>query len=197
LLYTSRYGNSIPLPLSHSSGGSIDFRTWGTFSWRKGAALLLTFAGCAIILGQPLNGLDLRGVLLSLGAAFANAIFLVGTTRLLKDIETTVYNAYVTTFVALATGLIAIARGQVSFDFNLQALGAIVVLGIVSTVLVMAALYRGVKEIGASRAAIISTFEPAATALLGFLILGELLTGWQIAGGLVVLAGVFVLRGSS
>lgn len=167
------------------------------FTWRKGAALLLTFAGCAIILGQPLNTLDMRGVLLSLVAAFSNSIFLVGTTRLLKDIDTTVYNTYVTTIVALATGIITIARGQVSFDFNLQALVAIVVLGLVSTVLAMAALFRGVKELGASRSAIISTFEPAATAVLGFLILGELLTGWQMTGGLVVLAGVFVLRGSS
>lgn len=167
------------------------------FTWQKGIALLLTFAGCAIILGQPLNALDSRGVLLALAAAFTNSFFLVGTTRLLKDIDTTVYNAYVTTIVALATGIITIARGQVSFDFDLQALGAIVILGIVSTVLAMAALFRGVKEIGASRAAIISTFEPAATAVLGFLILGELLTGWQMAGGLVVLAGVFVLRGSS
>lgn len=167
------------------------------FTPRKGAALLLTFAGCAIILGQPLNGLDLRGVLLSLAAAFTNSIFLVGTARLLKDIDTTVYNAYVTTIVALATVIITFARGQFSLDFNLQALAAIIVLGIVSTVLAMAALLRGVKIIGASRTAIISTFEPAATALLGFLILGELLTGWQMAGGLVVLAGVFVLRGSS
>jgi drug/metabolite transporter (DMT)-like permease len=167
------------------------------FTRGKGIALLLTFAGCAIILGQPLNTLDMRGVILSLAAAFSNSIFLVWTTRLLKDIDTTVYNAYVMTIVALATGIIAIARGQVSFDFNLQALGAIVVLAIVSTVLAMGALLRGVKIIGASRAAIISTFEPAATALLGFLILGELLTGWQMAGGLVVLAGVFVLRGSS
>lgn len=167
------------------------------FTWRKGAALLLTFAGCAIILGQPFNALDMRGVLLSLVAAFSNSIFLVGTTRLLKDIDTTVYNTYVTTIVALATGLITIARGQVSFDFNLQALLAIIVLGIVSTVLAMAALFRGVKIMGASRAAIISTFEPAATAVFGFLILGELLTGWQMTGGLVVLAGVFVLRGSA
>lgn len=167
------------------------------FTWRKGAALLLTFAGCAIILGQPLNGLDMRGVLLSLAAAFTNSVFLVGTTRLLKDIDTTVYNAYVTTIVALATIIITIARGQVGFDFNLQALLAIIVLGIVSTVLAMAALLRGVKIIGASRTAIISTFEPAVTAVLGFLILGELLTGWQMAGGLVVLAGVFVLRGSA
>jgi drug/metabolite transporter (DMT)-like permease len=58
----------------------------------------------------------------------------------------------------------------------------------------MAAFFRGIKEIGASRAAIISTFEPAATAILAFLGLGEVLTIWQIAGGVIVLSGVLVLR---
>ncbi|MFZ5633529.1 MAG: DMT family transporter [Bacillota bacterium] len=164
------------------------------FTWRKGLALLLTFAGCAVILGQPVDTLNLRGVMLSLAAAVTNAVFLVGSARLLANIQTPVYNAYVTTVVTLAVGSLALARGQLSLDFSIQALAAIAVLGIVSTVLAMAALLRGVKEIGASRAAIISTFEPAATALLAFLILGEGLTAWQMAGGIVVLAGVLMLR---
>lgn len=166
------------------------------FTLRKGLALLLTFTGCAVILGQPLNNLDMRGVLLSLAAAVTNAVFVVGTARLLGGIRTTVYNAYVSTVVALAVGGLALARGQLNLDFNLEALIAIAVLGIVCTVLAMAAFLRGVKAIGASRAAIISTFEPAATAALGFLVLGEGLTAWQAAGGLTILAGVFILRRS-
>lgn len=161
---------------------------------RKGLALALTFSGCAVILAQPLNGLDPRGVLLSLAAAVTNSVFLVGTARLLSGIEAPVYNAYVSTTVTLAVGALALGSGQLSLDFSLEALAAIAFLGIVCTVLAMAALMRGIKEIGASRAAIISTFEPAATAVLGFLILGETLTGWQMAGGLVIVAGVLMLR---
>ncbi|MQL51093.1 EamA family transporter [Desulfofundulus thermobenzoicus] len=163
-------------------------------TWPKGAALLLTFLGCAVILGQPVGALNMKGVLLSLSAALTNAVFLVGTTRLLSGIQTTVYNAYLTTIVALTVGLLSLVRGQFSLAFNLQALAAIGVLGIVCTVLALAALLRGVKEIGASRAAIISTFEPVATAVLGFIILGEGLTAWQAAGGAAVLAGVFLQR---
>lgn len=163
----------------------------------KGIALLLTFGGCAVILAQPLNGLDPRGVIMSLAAAATNSIFLVGTTRLLSDIEPTVYNAYVSTLVTLAVGALALSRGQLRLDFDLEALAAVVVLGIICTVLAMAALLRGIREIGASRAAIISTFEPAATAVLGFVILGEALTAWQMAGGLIILAGVLMLKKKS
>lgn len=163
-------------------------------TWRKGLAILLTFTGCAFILGQPLNTLEFRGILLSLAAALTNAVFMVGVARLLKDIETPVFNAYFSTIVAVAVGILGLARGELSLAFDFQASVAIVVLGIVTTVLAMAALLRGIKQIGASRASIISTFEPVATALLGFMVLGEMLSARQIAGGLVVLAGVFILR---
>ncbi|MGB9802236.1 DMT family transporter [Desulfofundulus sp.] len=164
------------------------------FTWQKALALLLTLAGCAVILGQPVKTLDPRGVILSLTAAFTYAIFLVGSTRLLASIETPVYNACVSTILALAVGGLALTSRQLNLFFSSQALVAIGVLGIVSTVLAMAALMRGVKEIGASRAAIISTFEPVATAVLGFLVLGESLTSWQMIGGAAVLAGVFLQR---
>jgi len=164
------------------------------FTLNKAAALVLTFSGCAVILLQPLSGLDMRGVLLALAAAVTNSVFLVGTAKLLAGIEAPVYNAYVSTFVGLAVGALALVRGQWSTDFSLQALAAIVFLGLVCTVLAMAALLKGMKQIGPSLTAIISTFEPAATAVLGFFILGEALTAWQMAGGGIILAGVLVLR---
>ena len=166
-------------------------------TWPKGAALALTFLGAAFILGQPVGALDMRGVLLSVAAAVTNAVFLVGTARLLSGIQTPVYNAYVSSVVALAVGVLALSRGQFHLGFSLQAWAAIAVLGVVSTVIAMAALLRGVKIIGPSRAAIISTFEPAATALLAFWALGESLTLWQAAGGIVILAGVFLLKRES
>ena len=70
-------------------------------------------------------------------------------------------------------GLLALSRGQASLNFNLDAWLAIIALGIFATVLAMAAFFPGIKEIGASRAAIISTFEPAATAILLFLSWGS------------------------
>ncbi|MBF7083811.1 EamA family transporter [Desulfallas sp. Bu1-1] len=47
---------------------------------------------------------------------------------------------------------------------------------------------------GASRTAIISTFEPVATALLGFWLLQETLSGRQLLGGALVMIGVLLQR---
>ncbi|MGQ9825679.1 MAG: DMT family transporter [Desulfotomaculales bacterium] len=163
---------------------------------QKALALLLTLLGCAVILGQPekFGALHPRGVALALAAALTNGVFVVGSARLLAGIPTLVYSTYVSTVVALAASGLALLRGQLSLAFDWRALAAVAELGIVATVLAMWAFYRGVKEIGASRAAIISTFEPVATAVLGFLVLGESLTAWQMAGGAAVLAGVLLQR---
>ncbi|MTI85130.1 MAG: DMT family transporter [Firmicutes bacterium] len=163
-------------------------------TWRKISALLLTMGGCIIILGQPLHGLDMRGVGFSVGAAITNAVFLVGSTRMLDHIEVHVYNTYMTVMIAIFFSVLGAATGQLSFHFTSSVWVAILVLGIVCTVLAMATLFQGVKRIGASRTAIISTFEPVSTAILGFWLLHEGVSSWQILGGSLVLLGVFLQR---
>ena len=53
----------------------------------------------------------------------------------------------------------------------------------------------GLRLVGASRAAILSTFEPASSVLLAVLILGESANPIQYLGGAFILASVVVLEG--
>ena len=50
-----------------------------------------------------------------------------------------------------------------------------------------------VARIGASNAALTAMVGPVATIALGYVFLGEAISGWQLAGTALVLAGVFVL----
>jgi drug/metabolite transporter (DMT)-like permease len=162
------------------------------FTWRKAAALALTFGGAAVILGQPVHGLDMRGVALALVAALMNAIFYVAGARLLKDISVLVFDTYLVSFALIIFGVLGLATGRLSFDFQTQAWGWLVFLGLVGTALALAAVFRGIQLIGASRASIVSTLEPAITAMLGFWFLGERLTAVQISGGALIIIGVFL-----
>lgn len=161
---------------------------------RKIYALFLTLGGCIVIIGQPLHGLDLRGVGFAVGAAITNAIFLVGVTRLISHIPVPVYNTCMSVVLAVFFTLTGAIQGELVLSLTPKAWGAILVLGIVCTVIAMAALLQGVKRIGASRTAIISTFEPVSTSILGFWLLRETITNWQIAGGMLVLLGVIMQR---
>ncbi|GBF32419.1 permease [Desulfocucumis palustris] len=162
------------------------------FTFKKILSLVLTFGGAAVILGQPVNGLDMRGVALALMAALMNAIFYVWGAKMLKEIPVLVFNTYLVTFAMVVFGALGAATGRLNFDFGVQAWGWLVFLGLVPTALALGAVFRGIQLIGPSRASIISTLEPAITALLGFWLLGELLTGVQMAGGTLILLGVLL-----
>jgi len=162
---------------------------------RKLVALTLTLGGCIFILGQPLHGLDMRGVAFSAGAAVTNALFLVGSTSILRQVRVPVYNAYMTAILAFLFSVIGLASSQLKYvTVTPTGWKTIIILGVICTVVALTALFQGVKYIGASRAAIISTFEPLATALLGIWLLQESLTSQQTVGGILVLAGVLLQR---
>jgi drug/metabolite transporter (DMT)-like permease len=66
-------------------------------------------------------------------------------------------------------------------------------LAVVSTFVPVLTINLGIKRIGASRAAIGSFIGPVSTAVLAWAILGESLEPIQLAGMLLVMAGVLVV----
>lgn len=163
-------------------------------TWRKLLALLCTMAGCVIILSQPVAGLDMRGVFFALTAAVINAVYLVCCARLISDIPVVVFSAYITGLTAVFFLLLGSGGGKIDLAISAGAWQAIIFLALVCTVLSVIALFQGVKRIGASRAAIISTFEPVSTTLLGMWLLQETLSGRQLLGGVLILAGVMLQK---
>ncbi len=161
---------------------------------KKIGALILTFIGLTVILGLPGAHLDIKGVIAALIGALTNGCYLVGQTRLLRDMEPKVYNAYATLSMGLAFLLLALFSGGFSLDFNFQAWIAIAVMALVCTVIAYAAIAWGLMLIGASRVAIISTIEPLVTAILGYFILDEILQLGQMLGGAIILTGIIWLQ---
>ena len=74
------------------------------------------------------------------------------------------------------------------------ALATMLGLVIFATILPLFFVAEGVRRIGASRGALISTIGPPATAVMAFFLLGETLTAAQIAGSLLIIASVGALE---
>lgn len=165
-----------------------------SLTWRKWSALIFTLIGCTVILGQPLNNLDLRGVSLALLAAVLNAVFIVFSTRCLAEIPLPVFSAFTTSTSAIFYLILSWAGPGLTFAFSAGSWLAIIYLAVICTVVPMLTLFKGIKIIGASRASIISTCEPVFTAITGYFLLKETLTNWQLIGGVLVLAGVLLQR---
>jgi len=68
-------------------------------------------------------------------------------------------------------------------------------MAVFSTVLPVFFQSAAIKYIGAARSVLISMIGPALTLIFGWLILGEVITGLQIIGMLLVLVGVLTIKG--
>jgi drug/metabolite transporter (DMT)-like permease len=64
----------------------------------------------------------------------------------------------------------------------------------VSTAAAIVLLWQGIARIGPARASIIGSLEPLFSVVLSVLVLGESVTALQGLGGLLMVAGVWILQ---
>ncbi len=157
--------------------------------WKLGL-LGLSFAGTALTIGSG-TGAAL-GIALGVGAALIYAVYITVGSRFLRGVD----SVATTTIVCLAaTPVIGVFAWLQPARFPQTAEGWLAILGIalVSTVVAIMTFFAGLRRVGASRAAILSTLEPVVTLVLAALFLGEAATLWQLVGGAMILAAAALL----
>lgn len=164
---------------------------------RKGLALGAATAGLLLVLGRSLGPVSGRGVGLALLSAGVFSAYLITSRLTLRRVSPVAAAAIIMPSACAAFGLYGVLSGQLRFGLPPQAFAAIGGMALVSTVLAIVAFFAGLKRVGASRAAILSTFEPIVTVLLGAVLLGERLAPGQLAGGACILSSVLLLYGST
>lgn len=172
-------------------------------------ALLLALVGLAMV-AQVWAGfsLDTIGVVASIGAAAALALYYVLGEKLVVDrdpVSLTMWGFF------FATAFWAVVQPWWSFPWDTLALTAepfgadgpsvpgwaliawMVVLG---TVVPFALVLQSLRHLRATQASVVGMTEPLIASLIAFLLLGEVLTPVQILGGAVVLTGVLLAETS-
>ncbi len=56
------------------------------------------------------------------------------------------------------------------------------------------AFFGAVAKIGSIRASLVMNVEPITTITLGFVVLGQVLTAWQLAGAALVISAILALK---
>ncbi len=174
---------------------------WDRFFHRRrlGGVTLLAmtsaFAGVVLTAGSPSLGggrNDPLGVALALAAALLYSFYTQAAQRLVGGENTLPFAAW----SATGTFLLAAAL-RPPLEALRHASGEIVLLAagmaVFSTFLAIYTYARSIALIGASRAALVSNLEPAGVVVLSYFLLGERLTPPQLAGGALVLGGVYLL----
>lgn len=171
-------------------------------TWSRMAAVGLTFLGCFFVV-DPFGGVlgvAPAGIVLGIGAAVAYAAFSLMSHRLMATRPRSAIMTYLFLFTSALASAAALASGAplVPVGWSLKLWGLLGVLVLVPTFLAIVLYLRAVRELGASQAALLSTFEPVFTLVLAAVLLGENLSAPQVLGGALVLLGVIVAeKGSS
>jgi drug/metabolite transporter (DMT)-like permease len=160
-------------------------------------ALSLSYCGILLALWEQVKfdgGQVAFGSALVFGSALLYATYLVATGELVRRvgaIRLTAYAMLVSTVAVLLHFALAHPLGKLAQPAPVLWLSAIN--GFFCTVLPVFAIMMAVERIGAGSAALAGMIGPVMTILLAWLFLGETVTGWQLAGTALILAGVYFL----
>lgn len=164
-------------------------------SWPVWLSIIATFVG-VIIMTQGDSGEEVSplGIVLSVGSAFAYALFIVVINR--SKTISTISNTLLT-FYALLTGaaifLAKIMFADVDITTGIEgvvAWGNLIGLAILPTIVSTATLAVATRNIGATKASVLGVFEPITAIMVGTLIFGEALTPNIVVGILIAIIAV-------
>jgi drug/metabolite transporter (DMT)-like permease len=178
--------------------------------WAKALAVLLSLGGCVLVSGaldpaawrSNLLGI-LTGILSGLGYAIYTLMGRSASQRGLNPWTTLLYtfgfaSVFLLMFNLLPGGFLPGAASTPSDLFWLgEALtgwGILILLAAGPTVAGFGLYNVSLSDLPSSVVNLVATTEPAFTALIAYLFLGERLTLVQVGGGLMILAGVVFLR---
>ncbi|ELZ85111.1 hypothetical protein C453_11035 [Haloferax elongans ATCC BAA-1513] len=157
-------------------------------------ALVLAVAGVVLIAGGDPAGVDVRGVLVVLLGAFIYATYIVVSRGQLTTVDSRTLTAHVLPAAAVSFVVVGGATGQLSVPTTPWSWVVVLAIAILGTAVPIFTFFAGMSRIGASRASIVSTVEPAATLVLGALVLNEPVTAVTVLGGALVLSGVVLVE---
>ena len=160
--------------------------------------LSLSVIGCLLIMLGPAHAgsapITFFGNMMAITASFFFAAYLVTTERVRRDMDTLTFNTLAIAGSILTMLAVCLALGFPLSGYPPRAWAALVALGLVSQLAAYYALVYALGHLPATLTSVGLLGQVPTTAFLAWLLLGEPLTPLQIAGGAVVLVGIFVVN---
>ena len=167
-------------------------------SSRELTALMVTYAGVALVLSSQAAGTQGRLFLVGAALVFASALFyavyLVAGSQLIRRVGSMRFTAYSMAVATVPAVLQFFVLEPVSsLELPASVWIYVLVMATVSTVLPLFLQAEALRRIGPSEFALIGALGPVSVALTSAAGLDEPLTALQALGGLLVIAGVLLV----
>jgi drug/metabolite transporter (DMT)-like permease len=156
------------------------------------AAAALSLIGCFLVVEawHP-SSLDVLGLIAAFAAAVTFAIYLFTSEQAGHRYEPVTILVWGFGFASLFW---LVVQPPWSFPFDKFDTAGNLALGlgvaVIGTLLPFICIVAALRHVPASRAAVVATLEPVLAAIIAWPVLGQTLDGWQILGGLLVVAAV-------
>jgi drug/metabolite transporter (DMT)-like permease len=166
---------------------------------RYWTGLLLAMAGMLLIAFS--HGVSFAPVNVGYPLAVLSSLFfagyLISTRKLRASIDTLTFMTF-SSLASMAILLcITLAMGLPLTGYSLRSWGSLIGLGLISHLLGYLSINYALGHLRASVVSVTLLGQPLVTALLAMPVLGEFLAPWQIAGGCLVLAGIYRVNSRS
>jgi drug/metabolite transporter (DMT)-like permease len=160
-----------------------------------GMALAASFLGLVLLVGGAHFQLS-WALLLALASPVVYTGYILVGERVMGSAPALAASAVIMFGAAIGFGTIALVTNELRPPQSLGGWAVVVALALLPTMLAITLFLGGLPRVGASRAALLSTWEPVVTVMLAVVILGDRLSVVQVIGGLLVLLAVVVVQGA-
>jgi drug/metabolite transporter (DMT)-like permease len=163
---------------------------------RRSIALALSSGGLVfVVAGAGAGALDALGAALALGAAVVYSTYILVSEGVAGRVRPSLLSALVCTGAAVSLTAGSALLGELRPGaVTVTGWGWLAGIAVVSTFAAISLFFAGLRRVGSTATAILSTVEPVTTVLLALAVFGERLGVVQLAGGALVLIGVLVLN---
>ncbi len=163
---------------------------------RTAVVLGLAVTGLVLVLAGPASGgLDPLGTALGVAGAMVYTAYILISERFAVRIDPIALSSLICTGAAVTLTVAGVALADVHpEDVSAAGFGWLGAIAVISTVAAISMFFAGMRRVGPTATAILSTIEPVVTIALAVAVFGESLTPVQLAGGGLVLAAVLAVR---
>ncbi|HEX6348986.1 MAG TPA: DMT family transporter [Candidatus Dormibacteraeota bacterium] len=165
----------------------------GEMNRRIVLALVLTFVGLALLVGA----VQLRAgwaLLLAFASPLFYSVYILAGERATAGVPTVVSSVLVHVGGAITMVAVLLVVGPRTLPASAAAWAVVTAVALLPSMVGISLFLAGLARVGATRAAIMSTVEPAVTVALAAALLGDRLNGFQGAGAVLVVAAVILMQ---
>ena len=164
-------------------------------TWQRGAGVVVGLVGTLMLIGPKMfdGGAEAPAALAMLALASCYAIANIYTRQIRAALPERLALGQQVVSALIATVIALVWVGAGAFMPALPHAGALLGLGVIATGLPILIFMRLIRGAGPTRASMTGYLVPVIAVAIGVVVLGEALTWNQLAGGLIVLAGVFIV----